>query len=282
MRVVLVHGRAAAMDIPGVMLRDWTDALRFGLSRITALTIDPKQVDVRLAFYGDIWRPDYNQPLPVIVPAPPVPELGFPGISDVALWVDEHLGVGDALAETLLRDVDDYLSEPALRSTTNQRLIAEIQADLPAGEQVVVVGFSMGSFVAYDTLRADPTLPVAALITIGSPLAMPSFYRRVAANAPGAVVAPPEGTNATPIPSQLGMWVNLWTRDDPGTAGHVQMPLRYLPQAPSTIHVQDVETWGRPVSPTNPAGAHNASDYLSSRVFATALHAALAMISGDD
>ncbi len=281
MRVVLVHGRAAAMDIPGVMLREWTDALRFGLSRIP-LTIDPADVDVRLAFYGDIWRPDFKQPLPVIEPAPPVPELGLPGVSNIALWFDEHLGVGELLAETLLKDCDDYLSEPALRTTTNQRLIAAVQAELPDGEQVVVVGFSMGSFVAYDTLRADPDLPVAALITIGSPLAMPSFYRRVAAGAPGSAVAPPGGSNPTPVPSQLGMWVNLWTGDDPGTAGHVQMPDRYRPQAPSTIRVQDVETWGRSVSPTNPAAAHNASDYLSSRVFATALHAALAMIAGGD
>lgn len=278
MRVVLVHGRAAAMDIPGVLLRDWTDALQFGLSRIR-LTIDPADVDVRLAFYGDIWRPDFAQPLPVIEPAPPTPELGLPGFSDISLWFDEHLGVGDTLAETLLRDVDDYLSEPALRATTNQRLIRRVTEDLPPGDRVVVVGFSMGSFVAYDTLRADPDLPVAALITIGSPLAMPSFYRRVAAGVPGPVAGIPAGANPTPIPSQLALWVNLWTRDDPGTAGHVQMPDRFRPVPPATIRVQDVETWGRPASPTNPASAHNASDYLSSKAFATALHAALALIA---
>jgi pimeloyl-ACP methyl ester carboxylesterase len=279
MRVVLIHGRAAAMDIPGVMLREWTDALRFGLSRIPS-TIDPDAVDVRLAFYGDIWRPDFAQPLPAIEPAPPTLEFGLPGFSDVSLWFDEHLGVGDALAETLLRDVDDYLSEPALRTTTNQRLIRAVTAGLPAGEQVVVVGFSMGSFVAYDTLRANEKLPVAALITIGSPLAMPSFYRRVAAGAAGPAAVVPDGGNATPVPAQLAMWVNLWTRDDPGTAGHVQMPDRYRPEPPGTVRVQDVETWGRPSSPTNPAAAHNASDYLSSKAFATALHAALALISG--
>lgn len=278
MRVVLVHGRAAAMDIPGVMLREWTDALRFGLTRIP-LTVDASKVDVRLAFYGDIWRPDFAQPLPTIVPEPPVPEIGLPGFSDISLFFDEHLGVGDVLAETILRDVDDYLSEPALRAKTNDRLIKAVTTDLAPDARVVVVGFSMGSFVAYDTLRAHPDLPVAGLITIGSPLAMPSFYRRVAAGQPGAAVAPAAGGNPTPIPSQLELWVNVWTRDDPGTAGHVQMPDRYLPVAPSTIRVQDVETWGRGASPTNPASAHNASDYLSSRVFATALHSGLAIIA---
>jgi hypothetical protein len=73
------------------------------------------------------------------------------------------------------------------------------------------------------------------------------------------------------------MWVNVWTKDDPGTAGHHQMALRYPAEAPSDLRVQDVETWGRSASPTNPAGAHNAIDYMSSRVFATALHAALLM-----
>jgi pimeloyl-ACP methyl ester carboxylesterase len=278
MRVVLIHGRAAAMAIPNTMLREWTDALQFGLSRIR-LTIDPADIDVRLAFYGDIWRPDFSQPLPAIVPAPPTPELGIPGVSDISLWLDERLGIGDTLAETLLKDVDDYLSEPDLRRMTNERLIRAVRDGLPAGERVVVVGFSMGTFVAYDTLRANPDLPVVALITTGSPLAMPSFYRRIAADAPGPVAAASGAANPTPIPSQLGMWVNLWTRDDPGTAGHVQMPDRFLPVPPSDVRVQDIETWGRPASPANPASAHNADDYLSSKAFAAALHAALSMLA---
>jgi pimeloyl-ACP methyl ester carboxylesterase len=266
MRVVIVHGRAAQMEIPEVMRRDWEDALRFGLSRV-ASTVAPGDVAVRFAFYGDIWRADRSQPLPVIEPAPPVPEFGIPGVGDIALWLDDYLGIGDTLLEYLLKDVDSYFREPELRTLTNARLINAVTAGLPAGEKAIVVGFSMGSLVAYDTLRATPTLPVGALLTIGSPLAMPSFYRRVAAGGAG-----------TPFPSQLGMWVNVWTKDDPGTAGHVQMATRYAAQPPSTIKVQDVETWGRSASPTNPAGAHNALDYMSSRVFATALHAALVMV----
>ena len=119
----------------------------------------------------------------------------------------------------------------------------------------------MGSIVAYDTLRADGTLPVAALLTIGSPLAMPSFYRRIEATAPAGL--PP--ANRTPVPGQLAMWVNVWTRDDPATAGHVQMASRYRPLPPSTVEVQDVETWGRVASPTGLTEAHDALDYLSSQ-----------------
>jgi pimeloyl-ACP methyl ester carboxylesterase len=217
------------------------------------------------------------------VPAPPEEEFGLPGVSDISLWVDEHLGIGDALLELILRDVDDYFSEPDLRRLTNARLDRAVRTDLPAGQQAIVVGFSMGSLVAYDSLRSDPTLPVAALLTIGAPLAMPSFYRRIeAAGAAGAGGVAVTGASHTPFPSQLGMWVNVWTKDDPAAAGHQQMAALYPATPPSDLLIQDVETWGRSASPTNPAIAHNAVDYMSSRVFATALHAALVMVQGAD
>ena len=275
MRVVLVHGRAAQFDIPATMRRDWDDALRFGLQRVES-SIKDKDVDVELAFYGDIWRPDYQQPLPVIEPALPEEALALGGVGDLSLWLDEHLGVGAGLLELLLRDLDDYFTEPELHRLTNERLVSAIRSGLKPSEQVVVVGFSMGSIVAYDTLRADGTLPVAALLTIGSPLAMPSFYRRIEATAPAGL--PP--ANRTPVPGQLAMWVNVWTRDDPATAGHVQMASRYRPLPPSTVEVQDVETWGRVASPTGLTAAHDALDYLSSRVLATALDTALAVVRG--
>jgi pimeloyl-ACP methyl ester carboxylesterase len=275
MRVVLVHGRAAQYDIPATMRRDWDDALRFGLQRVES-GIKDTDIDVRLAFYGDIWRPDFRQPLPVIEPAPAEEGLGLAGVGDISLWLDEHLGVGAGLLEVLLRDLDDYFTEPELHALTNDRLVSAIRTGLKAGEQVIVVGFSMGSIVAYDTLRADGKLPVAALLTIGSPLAMPSFYRRVEASAPAGL--PP--ANRTPVPGQLAMWVNVWTRDDPATAGHVQMASRYRPLPPSAVELQDVETWGRVASPTGPTAAHDALDYLSSRVFATALDAAVSVARG--
>jgi hypothetical protein len=117
MRIVLLHGRAAAVDIPGIMARDYVSALQFGLARITA-PVDVAKLDVRVAFYGDLWRPDANQPLPRIEPTPEVVEA-FPGLGEISLWVDEHLGIGEALLDSLLRDVDEYFSEPRLRSATN-------------------------------------------------------------------------------------------------------------------------------------------------------------------
>ncbi|HYO44280.1 MAG TPA: hypothetical protein VES19_13875 [Candidatus Limnocylindrales bacterium] len=268
MRIVIVHGRAAEMEIPALMEAAWAASLRYGLSRINA-TVDAASLDVRLAFYGDLWRADLRQPLPRIEPVPEEQE-GFPSVGEISLWVDQHLGFGDVLLELLLRDVDGYFSEPELRAATNQRLVDAVTAAPvdPAG--VVVVGFSMGSLVAYDTLRQRPDLPVGALVTIGSPLAMPSFYRRLA------------GIGPTPFPEQLRMWVNVWTRDDPATAGHMDFPLRFPPGTPGGPLVQDLETWGRSASATNPAAAHNAMDYLGSRVFAKALVTGIAAAQGGD
>ncbi len=268
MRVVLIHGRAAAMTVPAIMLHDWEAAVRFGLERAGS-EIPPADIDVRLAFYGSVWRPDERQPLPEIEHGPAVPQFAIPGLSDVSLWVDQNLGIGDNLLDLLLRDVDDYYAEPELRQLTNARLVAACRDGLPAGERLVVIGFSMGSLVAYDTLRADPTLPVAGLITCGSPLAMPSIYRRVQATAPDGITPP------TPFPPQLRLWVNVWTKDDPGTAGHRDMAARFPAPDPNAQRVQDLETWGRSASPTAPAGAHDALDYLGSRVLGTALDAAL-------
>ena len=268
MRIVLIHGRAAEMEIPALMAAEWTAALHYGLQRINA-DVDPAQLDVRFAFYGELWRPDLRQPLPVIAPVPEGEEA-FPGFSDISLWVDEHLGIGEALLDSILRDVDGYFSEPDLRAATNQRLINEISTPR-ADPHTIVAAFSMGTFVAYDTLRAHPELGVKALITLGSPLGMPSMHRRLVANSPIEAPAP-----RTPFPPQLGMWVNLWTRDDVGTAGHMDLPARY-PSASPGRRVQDLETWGRAASPTNPVAAHNALDYLSSRVFAKALETAIGM-----
>jgi len=268
MRIVMVHGRAAEMEIPALMEADWAAALRYGLDRIHA-TIDRGSLDVRLAFYGDLWRADFRQPLPRVEPVP-VDEEAFPSFGEVSLWVDQHLGVGDLLLDLLLRDVDGYFSEPDLRAATNQRLLDAVLREPADPDGVLVIGFSMGSLVAYDTLRQHPDLPVGALITIGSPLAMPSFYRKLAAIGP------------TPFPAQLRMWANVWTKDDPGTAGHMDFAGRFASADPGSLAVQDLETWGRPASPGNPTGAHNALDYLGSRVFAKALLTGIAAAHGDE
>ena len=67
MRIVIVHGRAAEMEIPALMAAEWEAALWWGQERLGS-GLAPGSLDVRLAFYGDLWRPDRLQPLPRIEP----------------------------------------------------------------------------------------------------------------------------------------------------------------------------------------------------------------------
>jgi hypothetical protein len=273
MRIVIAHGRAAAMDIKGDMLRQLSDALRWGLERIgSPLAIDPS-LDIRLAFFGHLWRPDEADIAPTIdYPAEVPEELGavaatWPPLSVVSDLADRILGTGDDLLHGVLKDLLGYFTIPELRRSTND-LVSDVCLAKPADRDgVILIGFSMGSFVAYDLLRADMTskgLPVRALITCGSPLGMQSMVPYVRANDPTMQYG-------TPFPGQVLVWANVWTGDDPGVAGHDRLAEIFVDPS-GDRKVQDFETHGRGAAISNPAGAHNAMDYLSSKTMGYIVH----------
>ena len=268
MRIVVAHGRAAAMEIKGDMQRQLQDAIRWGLERIDSpLAADPG-LDIRLAFFGDLWRADDGDPEPIIVYPPEVPEevpegLALPPLSVISDFADRLLGTGDDILHGVLKDLLGYFTIPDLRKATNAIVAQACLAEPQDPDGVILIGFSMGSFVGYDLLRGDMTakaIPVRAFITCGSPLGMQSMVPYVRANDPSMKMS-------TPYPIQVPVWANVWTGDDPGVAGHARMAEIYAD--PSGVHaVQDFETHGRGAAPTNPAGAHNAMDYLSSKTMA--------------
>lgn len=275
MRVVIAHGRAAEMDIPEQMAGELGAALRYGLSRVDSALVGPNPpapLDIELAYFGHLWRPDEYDvvpPIEITGAAPAVPGVAF-GFADLSYWFDKHLGVANDLLDIALRDVDGYFMIPDLRAATNAIVERACTTGLAAHEPVVLVGFSMGSLVAYDLLRTNmltakaKPLPVAGLVTCGSPLALPSFYAKVRANASDL-------SQTTPFPSQIGAWVNVWTKDDPGAGGHDHLAELFPSPTPATRFVQDLETHGRGIAPLNPAAAHNAVDYLSSKMMAGAI-----------
>jgi hypothetical protein len=268
MRIVVAHGRAAAMDIKGDMQRQLQDAIRWGLERIESPLATDSALDIRLAFFGDLWRPDDGDQPPVIVYPPEVPEEIVPEgeaipISVISDFADRIFGIGDDILHGALKDLLGYFTIDELRSATNAIVERECLTEPSDAEGVILIGFSMGSFVAYDLLRGDMearTLPVRALITCGSPLGMQSMVPYVRAN-------DPQRQLGTPYPIQVPVWANVWTGDDPGVAGHERLATIYTD--PTGVHaVQDFETHGRGAAFTNPAGAHNAMDYLSSKTMA--------------
>lgn len=127
------------------------------------------------------------------------------------LGVDLHrLGVGalarsdvsyplQALAVRALCQVRRYLLEPAVRRCVKRRVAHAIGPDTE-----LVLAHSLGSVVAYEVLR-DSSDSVPLLVTLGSPLGLPSVLKRVRADA---------GTGRASRPN-VGRWVNFAAADDP-------------------------------------------------------------------
>ena len=55
MGIVITHGSDPAFETPAAMQRAWTDAIQLGL--LGAGVADPRSIDIRFAFDGDIWTP---------------------------------------------------------------------------------------------------------------------------------------------------------------------------------------------------------------------------------
>jgi pimeloyl-ACP methyl ester carboxylesterase len=123
----------------------------------------------------------------------------------------QEQGIGVLGAEALARaaletpvfvQAKKYLTEPKVRAQVLRRILLRI----PQSGRLIIVAHSLGSVIAADLLRRlPPEVAVEALITIGSPLANPTFaVDRLA------------GTLKEP-PTNLDWWVNFWNIADPVT-----------------------------------------------------------------
>lgn len=96
--------------------------------------------------------------------------------------VAEQLFIGD------LKQVSAYFKDQSVRQWAREAVERRLAADTR-----VVVGHSLGSVVAYEALCAHTEWPVAALVTLGSPLGLPNLIfdrlRPKPGGWPGAVKA---------------------------------------------------------------------------------------------
>jgi pimeloyl-ACP methyl ester carboxylesterase len=262
-RVVILHGRAASMEIPDTFERDWVAAARYGLVRVEYEHADC--VPISMPFYGKVWRPDEYVAEPEFDDGIHGRERGLIHLPDFGRaveafgeWIDGRTGGSGRVLEHLLNDTEEYFDRSDLRADTDE--IVRKACDGPG--EVVLVGFSMGSLVAYNVLaHAAVDFAVKSLVTCGSPIGDPGFQRHVAAIAPMGPLA---------FPGCLRMWVNIWNDDDPATRIHELTAL-----FPGAHDIQSAPTRGRAPSPINPAAAHNGPDYLSSKALAAAVQTAL-------
>ncbi len=271
--LVLVHGRSQEFSIPVAVQRELEEGLRWGLERVAAPYY--ASIPVRLAYYGDHWRPDATA---LELPAPLAPEptvlqrrvaadmlaaagvtgaletqtegAGWGTLNRFATFLDQHLHLGNLVVRVFLEDVERYFGDVALRSQAIDRVADAVVA---ANDDVVLLGHSLGSVVAYDALHARPDLPVRGFITLGSPLGLPTVLRRL-----GAWSFPP-------MPAR---WANVFDPDDFVTGRVVLRP--HFPARDGRA-VEDLEIEGRPPGLTAPTAAHDAAVYLSSIALATAL-----------
>lgn len=119
-------------------------------------------------------------------------------------WLTRKHGVAARrFAAAFAREVSTYLKEPSgrRRRAAREAVASAVAATVSAASgPVTVVAHSLGSVVAYEALWAHPELDVDRLITLGSPLGMPTVIFDRLEPAPGPRGGRPPGVRS---------WVNL-------------------------------------------------------------------------
>jgi hypothetical protein len=235
-RVLGVHGIAQQFKGGYQLGTAWFDALRDGLTvagyRPLADSLAP--TDVRVAFFGDLFRPEGamagGEPPYTAADVKPGPERDLLAeFYRAAVEQDPSLGpppgalgpgkvAAQAMLERLLRSrtfarvaqrgfignlkqVTAFLGAPDVREWVLQRVAVEVTPDTQ-----IVIGHSLGSVVVYEYIARYRPPQVELLVTLGSPLGIPNLvFDRL-------TPAPAGGVGAWP--GRVVGWVNVADPDD--------------------------------------------------------------------
>jgi hypothetical protein len=257
-RVVVVHGIGQEFSGPESMLATVGPAVRDGIR--LADRVVPAAEDVACAFYGHLFFPpgtraasipDFDETdvaagfeaellmawwqqaarIDRAVPGPEAAGRGTAGfvasrpltvpVIRRALEALSHSRFMAKISEPLLvfalKQVRRYLTDTELR----QR-IRQVVAEAITAQTRVVVGHSLGSVIAYETLcdpqirTAHPRWQVEALVTAGSPLGLPLIFDRL---------QPPSEAGVGLWPPGVPAWTNV---SDPGDVVALVSELRPL------------------------------------------------------
>ena len=121
--------------------------------------------------------------------------------------------VDDTILEHRFDDLWHYHSERPFARQVRRRLIDVLER--LAGQHVLLVAHSMGSIIAYDVLRIlereAPSVRVAHLVTLGTPLGLAEVRLKIAAE-----------NGAARVPNNVGRWTNMAdSRDLAAVAGEL-------------------------------------------------------------
>jgi hypothetical protein len=203
-RIVMVHGAGNDLWGPSSIKAKWWPALADGLAW-HGVAID--EADVRVAFYGDVFRGD--------------PQQGYEGpideatahatVKSVLASLDVHVDLAEVTKmltehhfDRLLAQAAVYIQRPEIRDAARARVEAAVTADTR-----VMVAHSLGTLVAYEALCAHPEWPVTDFVTMGCPLAAGVVHPRLEP-------CPTDGVG--PWPGSVVNWTNIAGLGDPAAA----------------------------------------------------------------
>jgi hypothetical protein len=231
-----VHGIAQQYRSGPELTPVWFAALRGGLEvagfRATADRL--AEADVRVAFFGDLFRPKRamagGEPPYTPADVKPGPERDLlERWYEAAVGQEPSLGpppgamgpgrvAAQAMLERLLRartfarvaqrgfignlkQVTAFLSTPDVKERALHRVADEVTPDTR-----VIIGHSLGSVVVYEYIAWYSPPQVELLVTLGSPLGIPNLvFERL-------TPAPAGGVGAWP--GRVARWVNVADADD--------------------------------------------------------------------
>jgi hypothetical protein len=230
--VVVVHGIGQQLLGPELLLDQWGPAVRDGI-RLAGGSAEG--LDVTCAFYGDLFRRTGTRQLgdpeldatdvesdlerelllawweeaayvdPAVIGPRADTRLRTPHVIQRALDALSRSVFFAGLAERALvfdlKQVRRYLTDRELRERIRSRVAACVTSDTS-----VVIGHSLGSVVAYETLCRHPEWNARTLVTLGSPLGIRHLiFERLDP-------APEDGLGVWPGPVER--WVNVVDRGD--------------------------------------------------------------------
>lgn len=176
--------------------------VKSGAAGLMAGDLDPWEAEVLRLYWAEAARldPDRVQPPEAVgdTKAPVPRSLQFVAY---ALSQAPFMGRGSmGFLRGDLRQARLYLQQRAVHWCVQQEVEKAIEDDTR-----VLVGHSLGSVIAYEALCAHPEWPVRTLVTIGSPLGAPPFFRHL-------VPRPKNGRGAWP--GTVTHWSNLCDKHD--------------------------------------------------------------------
>lgn len=197
-----VHGIAQQHFGPHQLRTQWEPALRDGIQlALGEQALEEFRPELETAFYGDLFRRDsdsddegddtdltadeldfFEEIGADVASEVDVTSLdskkGMPRLpaflANLLTWLDAEFGAaGSALFLGALRQVNRYRRDDDFAVRVRDRVLDSLS------RVEVVIGHSLGSVVAVETLASDSDLAIKRLITVGSPLALPSVRHRL-------------------------------------------------------------------------------------------------------